>query len=68
MEGHEGGAPQSYAFFKNPLPPPKLMPPHGVPPHLKMKRPPPLTPLKHETPFHEMIPTKSTINNNLGSS
>ena len=40
-------------------------PPH---PHLKMKPPPsekqpPL--LKHETPFHEMIPRKSAINNNL---
>ena len=34
-------------------------------PHLKMKPP---TPLKREAPFHEMIPRKSTINNNLKSS
>ena len=41
-------------------------------PHLKMtpqseKQPPPPS-LKHETPFHEMLPRKSTINNNLKSS
>ena len=35
------------------------------PPHLKMK---PATPLKREAPFHEMIPRKSKINNNLKSS
>ena len=50
------------------------MPPmgHPLPPHLKMKlspsekQPPP--PLKCEVPFHEMIPRKSTLNNNLKSS
>ena len=45
--------------------------PHGAPPPLKMnplseKHPP--RPLKHETPFHELIPRKSTINNHLKSS
>ena len=59
-------------FFETP-PPTKTNPPHGVSPHLKMKPPPPPSekqtlPLKHETPFHEMIPRKSTINNNLISS
>ena len=43
---------------------------HGAPatPDLKMKPPTSekqLPPLKHETPFPEMIPRKSTINNNL---
>ena len=41
-------------------------------PHLKMKPPHPKNnpppPLKHETPFHEIIPRKSTINNKLKSS
>ena len=45
-----------------PPPPPKAMLPHD-PHHLKMK-----PPLKHETPFHEMIPRKSAINNHLKSS
>ena len=40
--------------------------------HLKMKPPhlknTPLPPLKHEKPFHEMIPRTSTINNRLKSS
>ena len=44
----------------------------GTPlPHLKMKLPPSEKqppPLKHDTPFYEMIPRKSTINNNLKSS
>ena len=41
-------------------------------PPLKMKshpseKQPPSPPLKRETPFHEIIPRKSTINNNLKS-
>ena len=44
----------------------------GCTPHLKMKPPPsekqPSHPLKCEAPFHEIIPRKSTINNNLKSS
>ena len=40
-----------------------------VPPHptIFLNLPPP-APLGHETAFHEMIPRKSTINNNLKSS
>ena len=64
-----GRLPPSYDFFWHPPPPDQnRCPSHGVPPHLKMKcHPPPhylkkLLPLKHETPFHEMIPRKSTIN------
>ena len=64
------GGPLSYDFFQPP-PPTKTNAPHGVPPPLKNEAPPsekqPL-PLKHETPFHKMIPRKSTINNNLNSS
>ena len=46
------------------------LPPHA--PHFTQKWSPPIwkrtpPPLKHETPFHEMIPRKSTINNNLQS-
>ena len=46
--------------------------PHGVHPPLKNEAPPPsekqpLHPLKCEAPFHEVIPRKSTINNNLKS-
>ena len=41
-------------------------------PHMKFppseKHPPPPPPLKCEVPFHEMIPRKSPINNNLQSS
>ena len=52
-------------------PPTKTDASHGAPPHLKNEAPnlknnP--SPLKHETPFCEMIPRKSTINNNLKSS
>ena len=32
------------------------------------KQTPPSPPLKHEVPLHEMVPRKSTINNNLKSS
>ena len=39
------------------------MPPMGRTLYLKMKPPP----LKPEAPFHEMIPRKSTIKNNLTS-
>ena len=46
-----------------PIPPPHLK---MRPPHLKNTPPPP--PLKREVPFQEMIPRKSTINNNLKSS
>ena len=62
----------SGAFFENP-PTKTDVPPMGHPLHLKMKppldlrnKPPPPPPsLKHETPVHEMIPRKSTVNNNL---
>ena len=52
-------------FFENHL--------HGAPPSLENEVPPskkqiPLPPLKCEAPFYEMIPKKSTINNNLQSS
>ena len=48
-------------------------PPYGAPPPpLKNKAPPPSEkrppPLKREALFHEMIPRKSAINNNLKSS
>ena len=54
-------------YFSNPPPPPwgTPTPLKNEPPHLKNN---PSPPLKHETPFHEMIPRKSTINNNLKSS
>ena len=53
----------SYNFFENP---------HGTPlpplkdeaPHLKNNLPP----LERESPFHDMISRKSTVNNNLKSS
>ena len=42
----------------------------GAPPSYNFFEPPPPppAPLRHETAFHEMIPRKSTINNNLKSS
>ena len=56
-------------FFYPPPPPSELMPLMGCTSHLKMKflpsekqLPPPW---KSEAPFHEMIPGKSTVNNNL---
>ena len=69
--GHGGThPPHPTNFFKNP--PSKLMPPMGCTPFLKMKPSPsekqPLPPLKCEAPFHEMIPRKRTITNNLKSS
>ena len=68
-EGAWGAPPPPfYNFFQTALPPSKLMPlPMGHTPHLKMKPLPyekQTPPLKHEAPFHEMIPRKSTINNN----
>ena len=46
--------------------------PHEAPPQLNNDPPPPIwktiPPLKHEVPFHELIPRKSTINDNLKSS
>ena len=66
---HAGGTPPtSYIFFRKPPPAPKPMPPHRAPspPPSDLKMKPPL--LKYETPFHEMIPRKNTINNNLESS
>ena len=66
-----GVPPQPAIFFETPTPI-KTDAPHGAlplqlkmkPPHLKNKPPP----LKREAPFHEMIPGKSTIYNNLKSS
>ena len=64
------GCPSILGFFlETPLS--KPMPSMGCTPHLKIK-PPHLknkpNPLKREALFHEMIPRKSTINNNLKSS
>ena len=56
--------PPPYDLFEKP--PSKPMPPMGCTPHEKTT-PHPL-PLKRQAPFHEMIPRKSTINNNLKSS
>ena len=66
VEGAWGDAPHLAMFFETA--PPKLMPLMGCPPPFKNEAPqlknnPPL--LKHETLFHEIIPRKSTINNNL---
>ena len=50
--------PHPTIFFEPPAP-------YGVP-HLKLKNEGPHLnppPLKHESPFHKMIPRKSTINN-----
>ena len=63
--GGMGGGPHLTIFFEN-TPHQNRCPPWGTP-SLKMKFPR-LPPLKHETHFHEMIPRKSTINNNLKSS
>ena len=67
------GAPPAHPtiFLETPSPIKTDAPPWGVTPHLKMKPPPSekqTPPLKREAPFHEMIPRKSTINNNLKSS
>ena len=65
-----GGTPHLMSFFRKP--PTKTNAPSGVttPPPLKNEVPPSEkeTPsLKDETPFHEKIPRRSTINNNLES-
>ena len=51
---------ESYDFFRTPHQ--NRCPPWGVSP---LKNEAPI--LKHEATFHEMIPRKSTINNNLKS-
>ena len=64
--GSMGCTPSILPFFFEKTRPPKPMPPHGAPSHLKMK--PPIwktPPYWNMTRFHEMIPRKSTINNNL---
>ena len=63
--GAGGGAPPILIFFE-PLPI-KTNAPHGAHPPLKNEAPP-APPLKSKAPFHEMIPRKSTTNNNLKSS
>ena len=70
--GEVGGrTPHPTIFFKKPFIKTDV-PPRGAHLHLKMKPPHlkkhPFPPLKREAPFHEMIPRKSTINNNLQSS
>ena len=53
-----GEYPPSNNFFQNSAPLIETdAPPWGTPP-----------PLEREAPFHEMIPRKSTVNNNLKSS
>ena len=74
--GGMGGHPSHPTIFLKAYSHIKTDAPHGAPaphplkneapPHLKNNPPPP--PLKREAPFHEMIPRKSTTNNNLKSS
>ena len=52
--GGHGGRPHLTIFFEEPCPPLKNDPPR----HPIWKK---ITPLKHETLFHDMIPRKSTI-------
>ena len=72
--GGMGGTSHLPIFFKSPPHHQNRCPPWGTPLPLKMKpspsekQTPPPPQLKHETPCHEMIPRKSTINNNLKSS
>ena len=64
-----GGDRHPAIFFENP--PIKTDAPLWGIPQLKNEARPSekqIPPLKHETPLHEMIPRKSTINNNLKSS
>ena len=68
--GHRGGGTPSHSTIFFQKTPSKPMPSHWAHPQLKnedphLKNKPPL---KHEVPFHEMTPRKSTINNNLKSS
>ena len=68
--GSMGGIPPNYDFFLK-LPHQNRCSPHGAHPPLKNEAPPypkDKSPLRREVPFHEMIPRKSTINNNLKSS
>ena len=72
MGGGHPPPPSNDFFWK---PPSKLMPPMGYPPYKnedapiwKTTPPPSHPPLKHEVPFHEIIPRKGTVNNNLKSS
>ena len=67
--GMSGGDPHPAIFFENP--PIKTDASLWGIPQLKNEARPSekqIPPLKHETPLHEMIPRKSTINNNLKSS
>ena len=67
--GMSGGDRHPAIFFENP--PIKTDAPLWGIPQLKNEARPSekqIPPLKHETPLHEMIPRKSTINNNLKSS
>ena len=66
--GASPSSPPSYIFFWPPLPHQNWCSSWGAPSPLKneawtSENTPP--PLKHEAPFHEMIPRKSTINNNF---
>ena len=73
--GGMGGHPPPILQFFLKTPPIKTDAPMGCP-LLKNKAPPiwkttpspPPRPIKHEAPFYEMIPQKSTIHNNLKSS
>ena len=71
VAGHGGHPPHLTIFFRKP-PHQNRCPPMGHPLHLKIKSPPPSEkqppPLKRQVPFHEVIPRKSTINDNLKSS
>ena len=61
-----GDAPPSILQFFSKNPPSNLMPFHGAPPtQLKNDA---THPIEREAPFHEIIPRKRTINNNLKSS
>ena len=63
-----GGRHPSHAmlFFEKPQHQNRCPPLKNEAPHLENN--PPSLPWKRETPFHEMIPRKSTVNNNLNSS
>ena len=63
MGGGGSPSPHSIIFFNPPSIKTDATPPFGRIPHSKMKPPQ----LKREAPFHEMIPSKSAINDNLKS-
>ena len=67
--GEHGGHPPILQIFSNLLPPPIKtdVPSWGVAPLKNEARPSEkqTPPLKREALFHEMIPRKSTMNNNL---